>query len=70
VSRSQDTYTYEPGGGTEFRMPSGGAKRSFLWDSEGNLASVTQGSAVTQYQYEPETGRFLSADAAVDPADP
>ncbi|WP_406004927.1 sugar-binding protein [Streptomyces sp. NBC_00637] len=56
----KDTFTYEPGGGTESRTPSGGAKQAFAWDSEGNLASVTEGSATTQYLYDADGKRLIS----------
>ncbi|MCQ9177474.1 sugar-binding protein [Streptomyces sp. IBSBF 2953] len=56
----KDTYTYEPGGGAESRTPNGGAKQSFVWDSEGNLASVTEGSATTQYLYDADGKRLIS----------
>ncbi|MGC5342385.1 RHS repeat-associated core domain-containing protein [Streptomyces sp. DT171] len=56
----KDTYTYEPGGGTESRTPSGAAKQSFAWDSEGNLASVTEGSSVTSYLYDADGKRLIS----------
>ncbi|MDQ0960090.1 YD repeat-containing protein [Streptomyces sp. B4I13] len=56
----KDTFTYEPGGGTESRAPSGGVKQSFVWDSEGNLASATQGSSTTEYLYDAEGKRLIS----------
>ncbi|MCQ9129268.1 hypothetical protein [Streptomyces hilarionis] len=56
----KDAYTYEPGGGTESHTPSAGAKQTFVWDSEGNLSSVTEGSATTQYLYDADGKRLIS----------
>ncbi|MFI0999795.1 RHS repeat domain-containing protein [Streptomyces galbus] len=56
----KDTYTYEPGGATESRTLNGAAKQSFVWDSEGNLASVTRGSSVTEYLYDADGKRLIS----------
>lgn len=56
----KDTFTYEPGGGTESRTLNGGTKQAFVWDSEGNLASATQGSSVTEYLYDADGKRLIS----------
>ncbi|MGW7559159.1 polymorphic toxin-type HINT domain-containing protein [Streptomyces sp. NPDC054757] len=50
-----DKYTYDQAGNTKSRPG-----QTLTWDSEGHLASVTEGGRTTQYLYDPDGNRLIA----------
>jgi len=58
------SYTYDDGGHTRTRPSASGAGQTLVWDREGKLVSLTQGSDVTGYLYDVDGNRLIRTDPA------
>ncbi|MER7759869.1 polymorphic toxin-type HINT domain-containing protein [Streptomyces sp. NPDC097619] len=60
----EETFTYDAAGNTETRKIGAAAKQDLVWDDEGHLKSVTQGSKVTSFLYDTDGGRLIRRDSS------
>ncbi|MGW6704231.1 RHS repeat domain-containing protein [Streptomyces sp. NPDC054956] len=56
------SYTFGKTGATTDRKPSSGAAQSLTWDSEGRLATITEGTNVTKYVYDADGTQLIRRD--------
>ncbi|WP_432827051.1 polymorphic toxin-type HINT domain-containing protein [Dactylosporangium sp. CA-092794] len=56
-------YTYDQAGNTLTRASASGDAQALTWDSEGNLARVTEDGATTSFVYTPNGDRLIRRDA-------
>ncbi|MFE0346842.1 polymorphic toxin-type HINT domain-containing protein [Streptomyces griseoluteus] len=58
-----EVFSYDEAGNTRTRQIGTATAQTMLWDDEGHLASVTQGTAATGYLYDADGGRLLRRDS-------
>ncbi|MEV8092502.1 RHS repeat-associated core domain-containing protein [Streptomyces nigra] len=61
-------YTYDAAGNTETRVESAGSitKQSLLWNPEGRLSKLTEGTAATDYLYDADGTLLIRRSTATD----
>ncbi|MEU3838422.1 RHS repeat-associated core domain-containing protein [Streptomyces sp. NPDC028635] len=59
-----ESYQYNETGATKSRKIGSAAEQTLEWDSEGHLASTTQGVLVTSYTYDADGDRLTRSDSA------
>jgi RHS repeat-associated protein len=61
-------YTYDAAGNTETRVESAGSatKQSLLWNSEGRLSKLTEGTTATDYLYDADGTLLIRRSTAAD----
>ncbi|MFE7215967.1 polymorphic toxin-type HINT domain-containing protein [Streptomyces sp. NPDC057611] len=58
-----ETYTYDPAGNLDTRTIGTNAAEKFLWDDEGHLKTVAQGTKNSQYLYDADGQRLIRRDS-------
>ncbi|MEU4077503.1 RHS repeat-associated core domain-containing protein [Streptomyces venezuelae] len=59
----EEVFTYDASGNTETRKVGAAAQQTLVWNDEGRLASVVQGTKTSSYVYDTEGNRLLRTDS-------
>ncbi|MEU9197547.1 polymorphic toxin-type HINT domain-containing protein [Streptomyces hundungensis] len=63
VNPHDETYSYDKAGNTQTRTSGTAPGQNLVWDAEGHLKSVTQGTVTTSYLYDADGQRLIRRDS-------